>query len=682
MSDYFTINKRLIAGILTKYRTTLDAFCELVTNSIQGKAKNIWIEIATTEILSGTVGSNYKKIQIKDDGVGVSKSEFKAKILDIATDSKKEQGGKGVGRFAALQLGSKMMIETISKDPLDNRYYKAELVVDTKQWIDSKPLYEIPLNVIFTEASPSSVTGYSVAIDNFYSASETKLEKHLRMLKCFGTDEFERILFERYTDVILREQVYFHVNGKKIDAKNYLIGEVESSTATFTAHDAIEHELSFQYMQVKGNVKKHKVFLRVQNGTISTVAHSYDYAGDIPADNQWIMFVDSPYFGTDTDSCRGLFMSELNPDTPLITSKIKESIDTFFSKKYEKYYDFTANLKSDSAYPYREKAPSSSSKSSVFNQLAYYIEEEHHLLKKRSDLRNLVYGLIDRSLNIGGYNELITTVLNINGPTVTKFKELLEQVDVEDVVTFCDEVRVKEQFLDFLFKINYEKISNYVYERSQLHKIVQKNLWIFGEQYNNSPILFSDKNLQNNLIHIRSSLFNYAPTVEDDNVVDSFDEDLKDITDLFFFNEKIVGDAQKEIMIVELKAPRVKLNQKELSQAERYAFQIRSTAAFPDGLVYKIILIGSDIAPFVREKHAQIDPRNPFLVYRTASPKIVEVWAMKWSDLIDVNHRKLSYMSNQLKTKDREVSEYWQANYGEVPTKGIFSSLENDKRDD
>ena len=676
MIDHFTINKRLIHGVLTKYSTTFEAFCELVTNSIHADAKNIEIRIEASDLLGENANVGFKQLFIRDDGVGVSKSEFKFKILDIATDSKQAQGGKGIGRFAALQLGSRMEIETVAKDPLDLKNYKTRLVVDTKDWHESgKPLDQIPLIVTYDEVQSEIGSYYAVTITNFYSDEAIEAERHLRMLKCFSDNELERALFERYTDIILRGTTRIRVNGSFIVAEDHIVGDVEEAESTFISHTGVKHYLAFKLMQIKAGHRKHKIFLRVANGSISTVAHSYDYSGDIPADHQWISFVDSDYFSRDSDACRGLFMSDLNPDTELVTTAIKERVDEFFATKYASYYDFTTKLKNDSAYPYRQEAASSLTRASVFNQLAFYIEEKHHLLKRKSDLRDLVYRLVDRSLNLGAFNEMLSRILKVDDSVALRFNSVLDQVDIEDVVAFCDDVKEKQQFLDFLYKLNYGDLAKNIGERAQLHKIVQRHLWLFGEEYNDSPILFSDKNLRNNLEKLREEFFAYEPKEEDDNVISDVPEEMREITDLFFFNEKILHADQKEVMIVELKAPRVRIAQKELNQAEKYAYRLDTAGAFPEGIKYKVILIGSDISPILKSKFGQVDTRRRNLLQRSEGVKQVEIWVMKWSDIIEDNRRKLTYLGNILATKDREVQEYWLSEFGEVPTKEVFSKM-------
>lgn len=390
MIDHFTINKRLINGVLTKYRTTFDAFCELINNSIHANSKSIGIRIEAAELLKDSSGSGFKKIYIHDDGGGVSKSEFKIRILDIATDSKQAQGGKGIGRFAALQLGSRMVIETVAQDPLELKKYKSTLIVDTAKWSsDGKALDQIPLEVTYDEVPESTDSYYAVTISDFYPQDTVEKDKHRRMMACFSDRVMERSIFERYTDVVLRGITCFTINGYVITPEDHIIGEVEEGKSFFVDHRGVEHSLQFKYMQVKSTQARHKIFLRVPNGNVSAVAHVYDYSGDIPAENQWIVFVDSPYFNGDADAFRGLFMSGLDPDTEAVTVSIKVSVDGFFSKKYAPYYDFTTKLKNDSSYPYREEEASSGSRVSVFNQLAFYIEEKHQLLKKKPLPQNL-----------------------------------------------------------------------------------------------------------------------------------------------------------------------------------------------------------------------------------------------------------------------------------------------------
>ena len=109
----FTTNSRLLSDLLTKYKNTFYAFCELITNSIQAKATEIKIEIDYPK-KSSVSNSPIKIIKIIDNGHGVPLSEFENKILEVGTVSKTD--GQGIGRFGALQIGCKVEIDTIAWD--------------------------------------------------------------------------------------------------------------------------------------------------------------------------------------------------------------------------------------------------------------------------------------------------------------------------------------------------------------------------------------------------------------------------------------------------------------------------------------------------------------------------------------------------------------------------------------
>ena len=82
---------------------------------------------------------------------------------------------------------------------------------------------------------------------------------------------------------------------------------------------------------------------------------------------------------------------------------------------------------------------------------------------------------------------------------------------------------------------------------------------------------------------------------------------------------------------------------------------------------------------FAKAKQGQLDKENPWLVWRS-SVKNVEVWALKWSDLIEENRRKLTYLGNVLHTKDREVREQWEREFPDVDLQKLRSVLSLTKR--
>ena len=125
-------------------------------------------------------------------------------------------------------------------------------------------------------------------------------------------------------------------------------------------------------------------------------------------------------------------------------------------------------------------------------------------------------------------------------------------------------------------------------------------------------------------------------------------------------------------MIVELKAPKVKISPKELSQARKYATQIAQSPYAPNDVKFVVLLVSSEI-----NKEAQLEiPGKEGNQYFLMSPKNsnVEVYVMRWADILEKSRRRLKYLSSLLKTKDVDVVEKAKKDFPEIDF-GLTSTL-------
>ena len=198
-------------------------------------------------------------------------------------------------------------------------------------------------------------------------------------------------------------------------------------------------------------------------------------------------------------------------------------------------------------------------------------------------------------------------------------------------------------------------------------------LWIFGEEFNDSTKLLSDKGLENNLKTLRDDIMTYKPSKKEDNINSNIDKSTKSITDLFMYSEKIIDCNKREVLIVELKAPKVKISPIELAQAKRYAREIEQSSQTPQCVNFKVLLISSDISDSGKYE-IKGEENNPYLYFRSNS-KRVEVWVMKWSDLIERQKRKLKYLSTSLEIKDVDIQEKVAKDFEEIDFQRTSSIL-------
>lgn len=188
--------------------------------------------------------------------------------------------------------------------------------------------------------------------------------------------------------------------------------------------------------------------------------------------------------------------------------------------------------------------------------------------------------------------------------------------------------------------------------------------------------MLSDKNLEKNLNLLRNDILQYKASKSDDNISESNEKSIKSITDLFLYNERILDFERREILIVELKAPKVKISRKELSQVMKYAGEIEKKGFFAKNIKFKILLISSEFNNDVEFefKGRQKNKDNPYQYFENEH-KNIEIQVLKWSDLIENLKRKLKYMSNMLQTRDIDVQEKAAKDFASIDFMKTTSSL-------
>ncbi|NCC08898.1 MAG: hypothetical protein EOM31_00030 [Bacteroidia bacterium] len=658
MKRTFTTNSRLVNELFANYISTFTAFCELINNSIQADAKNIWIDLHYTDdtILTPLV---INKIKIKDDGKGVHINELDQKILDIGTANK--SGGKGIGRFAAFQIGKNIEIETIGYSNINDTYSKATIPLAFDSFGKNINVTDVDIETNEEILKGKHKTCYQVTIFNLYDSTITDIEPKKKIIYKFLKDHIQDSIFERYPLKVFNNEIRFHINGKYLQPSEFVIGTPQNEQKSYFDKSGKEHKARFSFIHIK-NLDKRKIFLTTLNAGIQTIATGFEYEAEwlSPKIGGWFV-----YIACDTlpsDMYRNIDLDGMDENVKHYKAFIKDQLNVFFKDKNKEFDNFIEKLQKDEYYPYKEKS-SSKSKTMVFDKLAYLVEDRYNILNEKNKLREIVYPLIDRTISNGEFDQILRSILKLNNKMVSQFSSLLEKTELDNVIEFSDKVARKMEDIDFIEKLVYSEISKNVKERKELHKFLEKMLWIFGEEYSDSTRLLSDKNLEHNLKKLRDELLEYKASKKDDNLA-TIDKSLKSITDLFMYSEKIIDYKQREVLIVELKAPKVKISPKELGQAMKYATAIEKSSVAPANMKFKILLVSSEIND---DATFQIkgEEDNQYLYFRSKKRNI-EVWVMKWADIIENTKRKLKYMSAILETKDMDVQEKANKDFSEI----------------
>jgi hypothetical protein len=656
---------RLLHDLFTQYQSTFLAFCELINNSIQAEAKNIdiTIEYPSESELSATA---IKKIIIKDDGVGVHESCIQERILDFGDSSKR--GGKGIGRFAALQIGSNVKIETIGFNQASNTYSKS-FIPFSEQYIKSvKKIEDLEIETEETILKGDHKTYYQVTIDQIYDIAVTGKNQKRKISERLLKDNIENAIFERYPIIIFNKSIRFKVNGTVLKPEHFIEGAPNKQTVTFKDKKGKEHQLFFTYIKLKSTIDEIRVFLTSKNAGIDTIVSGFQFEADwlSPNNQGWFVYIHSDVL--DTDLYRNLDIDTMDDNIHHFKAFIKDQLNHFFKAKNKEYEDFLSKLKKDTYYPYKD-ASNATSKAKVvlFEKVAYLVEERYNLFTINKQLREIIYPLIDRTITTGELDKVLKKILHLDSKYTKKFSDLLDKAEIEDVIDFSEKVSKKIEDLEFIEKLVCTELSKHVAERKELHKVLEKCLWIFCEKYLDNTRLLSDTNLENNLKKLREATLIYKANKKEDNISTDVDAKAKSITDLFLYSEKPIDEVRREVLIVELKAPKVKISPIELNQVMTYARQIEESSFYSEDINFHIILISSE---FNKTAKFQIDgtqkPReNPYFFFQNEH-KNITISVMRWAHLIETNKRKLSYLSSKLKVKDVSVEEKINTDFDEI----------------
>jgi hypothetical protein len=666
---------RLLHDLFTQYQSTFLAFCELINNSIQAKAKNITVTIDYPKA-SDLSSTAIRSIEIKDDGVGVHQNYIQDKLLDFGDSTKK--GGKGIGRFAALQIGSNVTIETVGFDNINTSFSKVKIPF-SEQYIRSvKKIEDLEIDTEETLLKGKNHnTYYRVTINDIYDQAVVGKNQKRKISERLLENNLPDAIFERYPIVIFNKTVKFKINGRLLKPEDFIEEEPIKVLLTYPDKKGVEHQLFFTFLHLKSTIEEVRVFLTTKNEGVDQIVGGFHYEAEWldPTSKGWFVYIHSE--NLDTDLYRNWDLDSFDDKGLDFKSFIKDKLNEFFKGKNKKYDDFIIKLKKDNYYPYKDPANATSlSKVTLFTKVAYLVEERYNLFTANKQLREIIYPLIDRTITTGELDEILRKILRLENKTVKRFNTLLNRAEIEDIIEFSEKVSKKMEDLEFVEKLTITEISKYVAERKELHKVLEKMLWLFGEQYLDNTTLLSDTNLENNLRKLSEEHLAYKPNKKEGNVSTDLPAKLKSITDLFLYSEKPIDGVRREILVVELKAPKVRISHIELRQAMKYAKQIEESAFYSEDMNVHIILISSEISNDTKYELNGIEkPReNPYFYWQSKA-KSITISVMRWAQVIELNKRKLSYLSTKLKIKDVNIDEKINSDFSEIGFDKVRSVL-------
>lgn len=609
---------------LIKASRPSDAIAEMIWNAFDADSQQVDVSIYNNEMGSINqiiVTDDGHGIDFKDTNIYFSKLGGSWKKHTSKTKNKKRllHGKNGEGRFKIYNVGGRIEWSTV--------FYNGENYIHYNIIGKSSDIRRY--SVGDQEISKYNNTGTIVTVDNIRKDINLKEEAvHNNIV-----EEFALYVNEyRNTEISL--------NKKRID-----FGSLKKHEKNFQLSDIVDADGS-----------KHKCTLRVIEWLISIdrTLCLCDNAGftlekTIPGIHapgfNFTAYIQSGYFKKlhEKNNLQGL---ELYEGYRSMLQEAKDIMrDHFREMRALETRSLVEKWKDEEVYPYAgdPKDIIETTERQVFDICALNVHEYLPGFKNSdSTAIKFSFQLLKNAIeeNPKALKAILNDVLRLPIDKQDDLAELLEKTTLSSIVNAAKIVSGRLDFLKGLELLLFEPISKKcLLERSQLHKILKNETWLFGEQYRLSV---DDESLNTALTrHL--------------NILDKERKDLAPVVDLdgksgvldIMLSRLVASPNKLEHLVVELKRPKVKIGQDQTNQIENYALAVAKDDRFRSfNVKWNFFLISNELEEVTKEKVNQ--PNRPKGLLFESHKKEIYVWVKEWGEVIQECQERLKFFQEKL----------------------------------
>ena len=348
-----------------------------------------------------------------------------------------------------------------------------------------------------------------------------------------------------------------------------------------------------------------------------------------------------------------------SPVQPLIEAAREQLREHFRQRDEERRREQVTRWKAEKVYPY-ESEPTSAAEAAerqVFDRVATTIARR---LPAAQPGKKITLRLLRETLanDPDGLYPVLDELFHLTKADREDLKRLLDRTSLASLIKAATEVTNRLDFLAALKMMVFEPdVSGKVRERSELHRILERELWVFGERYH---LMVSDQSL-NAVLRRHLEALGREPAAGVEPV--TREDGTHGIVDLML-GQASRGSRGREHLVIELKAPRVKIGHKEVGQVKSYAQAVAADPQFADaGVEWDFWVISTEMDDVVRRDASQ--PNEP--AGRIANWGSVRVWARTWAEIAEDCETRLQFYRECLEHDPaaEHASEYLQRVHGQ-----------------
>jgi hypothetical protein len=596
----------------------LTGLIELIWNALDADATEIAVRFGRNEL------DGIDDIRVVDNGHGMLASEVRSRFGAIGASRKAAEiaspggrpmhGREGRGRYRAASIGSRIIWRTVATDPErsgKNFHTTVELEVSN--------LIRVSVSEPEVTADP---TGTTVLIPGLGGSAPRGLGGSTPVDRLTATFGLQLQNFNAHLTYDGVEIDPTAAQDHRVDVP--LPAEPEDALLTIIEWNR-KIERGLYLCDSKGTP------LAEQSPGIQ--APGFDFTAYL----QWTGFDgkgESELQFIHLDGSGGLELLEAAKD---------ELRDHFKRRAAERTREQIERWKAENSYPFKGDATNATEQAvrDTFDVVAIAASPAVSGTDLRS--RRLSLALIREALeqDPGSLNRVMREVLDLPEDRLVELSALLDHTSLGSMIALSREVANRLNFLQGLeLLVLSPDIKPFVKERSQLHKILAAETWVFGEEY---ALSVNDESLTRVLEQHIALL-----RPEENSPVEAV-KDLEGhvgIVDLMLSRSLAQTRNRREHLVVELKRPSVKIGDDQAAQIRKYATAVAGNPRFETvEAEWDFYVVSGEItgSPALERKDS---PDRPYGQIMNAGG--VRVWVKTWAEILDDAKHRLKFAQQQL----------------------------------
>lgn len=370
-----------------------------------------------------------------------------------------------------------------------------------------------------------------------------------------------------------------------------------------------------------------------------------------------------------------LSVSDFDPELTLVIDTARDAARAYFQERARQHERETIERwKQEGVYPYagepEPEAEVGRAERALFDIVAVTARPAIDGGDKKT--KRLSLGLLREAVgDPSALRRIIDDVLELPEDKRAELSGLLERTTLTDMIAATKQVTDRLDWLKGLEALVFEpELRRTVKERAQLHRMLVSETWIFGEEY---ALTVDDESLttvlKRHLVLLDRDEVSPEPVVRSDGSIG--------IVDLMLSRAVERRERLREHLVIELKAPKVSVGTKEITQIKSYAHAVAEDPRFASTKTrWQFWVISTDVTTDGDRERNQRG--RPFGLAYEPEDAPIQVWVKTWGEVIEDAEHRMKFFQKALNvqaTRDQGV-DYLRRRHAELVPEALSEADE------